>query len=79
MQTHDPSRSDLGYYAQALSTSLIVFAAGGTFLPAQYNEMLWHFVGMTIALHAIAIGETASADVTVTGASTEMQQVLAEA
>jgi probable O-glycosylation ligase (exosortase A-associated) len=75
----DPSRSDLGYYAQALSTSLIVFAAGGTFLPAQYNEMLWHFVGMTIALQAIASGETASADVTDPSAYNEMPQMLAEA
>jgi probable O-glycosylation ligase (exosortase A-associated) len=77
--TRDPSRSDLGHYAQALSTSLFVYAAGGTFLPAQYNEMLWHFVGMTIALHRIATGEEASAKVTVTSASTEMQPVLAEA
>ena len=75
----DPSRSDLGYYAQALSTSFVVYAAGGTFLPAQYNEMFWHFVGMTIALRAIATGEEASAEVTVTNASTEMQPVLAEA
>ncbi len=75
----DPSQSDLGHYAQALGTSLVVFAAGGTFLPAQYNEMLWHFVGMTIALHAIARAATANADVTVTDATTEMQPMLAEA
>ena len=75
----DPSRSDLRYYAQALSTSFMVYAAGGTFLPAQYNEMFWHFVGMTIALGAIATAEEPSAEVTVTDASTEMQPVLAEA
>jgi O-antigen ligase len=74
----DPSRAELGHYARALSTSLVVYAAGGTFLPAQYNEMLWHFVGMTIALQAIAI-EEASAQVTVTSASTEMPPMLAEA
>jgi len=75
----DPSRAELGHYARALSTSLVVYAAGGTFLPAQYNEMLWHFVGMTIALQAIAIEEEASAQVTVTSASTEMPPMLAEA
>jgi len=40
---------------------------------------LWHFVGMTIALQAIAIEEEASAQVTVTSASTEMPPMLAEA
>jgi probable O-glycosylation ligase (exosortase A-associated) len=50
----DPEKAELRHYANALSTSFLVFAAGGTFLPAQYNEMLWHFVGMAIALHVIA-------------------------
>jgi probable O-glycosylation ligase (exosortase A-associated) len=70
-----PSRSQLGHYAQALSTSFIVFAAGGTFLPAQYNEMYWHFVGLTIALHAIAIGEHAGAEVAAIEAPTQMRPV----
>lgn len=73
----DPLRSELGHYAQALSTSFIVFAAGGTFLPAQYNEMLWHFVGMSIALHAIATGEQVSAEVAAAEAHIEMRPVLA--
>jgi probable O-glycosylation ligase (exosortase A-associated) len=65
MAKRDPSKSELAFYGQALSTSLIVFAAGGSFLPAQYNEMLWHFIGMTIALHAIATEERASDSVAV--------------
>ena len=73
----DPSASELGQYGHALSTSLIVFAAGGTFLPAQYNEMLWHFVGMTIALHAVATEENASAEVAATSGSPGMRPVLA--
>lgn len=73
----DPSTSELGHYGHSLSTSLVVFAAGGTFLPAQYNEMLWHFIGMTIALHAIATEESASAAVAVTRGSTHMRSVLA--
>jgi probable O-glycosylation ligase (exosortase A-associated) len=79
MAKRDPSQSDLGHYAQALGTGLVVFAAGGTFLPAQYNEMLWHFVGMTMALYAIATGATASAGVNVTSARTEMRPMLADA
>jgi O-antigen ligase len=65
MAKGDPSKSDLGFYGQALSTSLIVFAAGGSFLPSQYSEMLWHFIGMTTALHAIATEERASASVAI--------------
>jgi probable O-glycosylation ligase (exosortase A-associated) len=57
------SLSDLGHYAHALSTSLVVYIVGGTFLPAHYNEMFWHFVGMTIALHAVATSESRSAAV----------------
>jgi probable O-glycosylation ligase (exosortase A-associated) len=51
----DPAKTDLRHYAEAFSTSFVVFAAGGTFLPAQYNEMLWHFFGMATALHMIAM------------------------
>ena len=55
--------SDLGHYANAISTSFVVFIVGGSFLPSQYNEMLWHFVGMTMALHAVATSESLSAAV----------------
>ena len=46
----DPQRKDLRLYANALMTSLVTFAAGGTFLPFQYNEMIWHFFGLATTL-----------------------------
>ena len=41
---------ELGVYATALESSLLVFCVGGTFLSAQYTEMLWHFFGLSLAL-----------------------------
>jgi O-antigen ligase len=46
--------AELGVFATALEASLVVFSVGGTFLSAQYIEMLWHLVGLSIALTAIA-------------------------
>jgi probable O-glycosylation ligase (exosortase A-associated) len=50
----DPDQRDLRIYANALFTSLVTFAAGGTFLSAQYNEMVWHFIGLTTTLSFLA-------------------------
>lgn len=47
--------NDLGEYATALSTSLAVFAVGGTFLTFQYKEILWHFAGLALALEGLAV------------------------
>jgi probable O-glycosylation ligase (exosortase A-associated) len=52
----------LGQFALALQTSFCVLAVGGTFVPWQYREMLWHFVGLSMALHALATS-TATAPV----------------
>src|SRR4030095_16334395 len=51
---HDREKQDIHIYANALLTSLVVFAVGGTFLPLQYNEMFWHFMalGITLTFHA---------------------------
>jgi probable O-glycosylation ligase (exosortase A-associated) len=54
---HDPSKRDLRLYANGLLTSLIAFAVGGSFLAAQYSEMLWHFFGLSSALHLLAVSE----------------------
>lgn len=43
-----------GYIATALEMSLIVFLVGGSFLAFQYNEMLWHIIGLTIVLERLA-------------------------
>ena len=66
----NPLQSDLAAYAWALTTSFFVFAAGGTFLPAQYNEMFWHFVGIAIALHSITLLEHDTATVIVEAPTT---------
>ena len=50
----DPERRDLAIYADALLTSLLVFAASGSFLSVQYGEMFWHFAGLSTALSLIA-------------------------
>jgi probable O-glycosylation ligase (exosortase A-associated) len=50
----DPDHRDLRLYANALMTSIITFAVGGTFLSFQYNEMIWHFIGLSIALTFLA-------------------------
>ncbi len=47
-------RHNIVIYAGHLQTSLLVFAVGGTFLNAQYVELAWHFIGLTIALERIA-------------------------
>ena len=55
----DPAKRDARIYANALITSLVVFAIAGTFLSSQYSEMLWHFVGLSTALSFVAFSETA--------------------
>ena len=43
----------LAAYATALQSGFIVYATGATFLSAQYSEMYWHFIGLSIALERI--------------------------
>jgi putative inorganic carbon (hco3(-)) transporter len=50
----DESRAFLKSCATAIETALITAAVGGTFLPFQYVEMLWHFFGLSIAVEQIA-------------------------
>ena len=51
---------ELGKSAVALETSLIVFVAGGSFVPFQYNEMLWHIIGLSTALRQIVLEDLAA-------------------
>lgn len=46
---------DLGNAALALESSLIAYVITSAFLASQYNEMVWHFIGLTVALRQIAI------------------------
>jgi len=58
----DPDRSDLVAYAIAFETSFWVFLVGGSFLPFQYNEMVLHLIGLSIALRYIAVRRDPVAD-----------------
>src|SRR5712692_7468430 len=55
--------ANLRQFAFALESGLIVFIVGGTFLPFQYSEMLWHWFGLTIALDGLALAALASSAV----------------
>lgn len=55
-----PEHAMLGQLAFAIEGGLIVFAVGGTFLPFQYTEMLWHALALSIALDIIARGAQAA-------------------
>jgi probable O-glycosylation ligase (exosortase A-associated) len=48
-------RNNLAAYAVACETSLWVAVTGGSFLPFQYNEMLLHMIGLSIALRSVAL------------------------
>jgi putative inorganic carbon (HCO3(-)) transporter len=45
---------DLGKSAIALESSLIAFVVGGSFVPFQYSEMLWHVIGLSMVLKQLA-------------------------
>jgi probable O-glycosylation ligase (exosortase A-associated) len=51
---------EFGLAAVALESSLIAFMITGAFLPSQYNEMFWHFIGLTVALKQIAMQRLAT-------------------
>jgi putative inorganic carbon (HCO3(-)) transporter len=53
---------DFYYFAVAVQTGFAALIVGATFLPFQYTEILWHFVGLSMALRAVAMeGATAAA------------------
>jgi probable O-glycosylation ligase (exosortase A-associated) len=53
----DHAQRDMRLYAGALMTSLIVYGVAGSFLSHHYNEMAWHFFGLSTALHLVATAE----------------------
>jgi O-antigen ligase len=50
-----PDSAQLREYAIGIETSLIVIAVGGSLVSFQYTEMLWHVIGLSIALHRLAV------------------------
>jgi putative inorganic carbon (hco3(-)) transporter len=55
---------DFYHYAVALQTALVACVVGGTFLPWQYTEILWHYIALTMALRHLAL-KTAGATIVV--------------
>ncbi len=51
----------LYHAALAVETGMVVFCVGGTFVTMQYNEMLWHFVGLGLVLRSLYDRELAAA------------------
>jgi probable O-glycosylation ligase (exosortase A-associated) len=43
------------HLAVSLQVAFVAAAVGGSFLPWQYVEMLWHFIALTMALRALAL------------------------
>jgi hypothetical protein len=49
-----PELEGLAKYARAMEGTLVVFAVGGTFVIFQYTELLWHTLGLSIAVDRLA-------------------------
>jgi probable O-glycosylation ligase (exosortase A-associated) len=57
-------RAEFEHFAAALQMAFVACAVGGSFVNFQYVEMLWHYMGLTMALQAInqaAVTQTAAA------------------
>ena len=54
----------IGRFAANMQATLLVYVAGATFLSAQYLEMFWHMIGLTIALERIQAEENQSVKTT---------------
>jgi probable O-glycosylation ligase (exosortase A-associated) len=55
-----PDRASIAQFAMAHEVSLLAFALGGSFVPLAYNEMLWHFIGLSIAIERMATAPAAA-------------------
>jgi len=51
----------LGRYAIGMESALVAFAVGGAFVSYHYNEMLWHFFALSMALERVAVTQAAAA------------------
>ena len=56
----DPTLQHFGQYAAAIEAALVVFAVGGTFVPWQYCEMLWHTLALSAALNQLVSARQAA-------------------
>jgi putative inorganic carbon (HCO3(-)) transporter len=54
LSERNPALTDFGKAALALERGLIAFLIGGCFIPIAYNEMVWHYIGLTMVLERLA-------------------------
>lgn len=54
-------RENIAIYASHLQTTILVFIVGGSFLNAQYLELIWHIVALTVALERISVAAPVTA------------------
>jgi len=71
-----PNGEQVFAYANGMQAALIAGVVGGTFLSYHYVEVLWHFIGLAIALERVAAHELAK-EVVVTPAAAPLQPVFA--
>lgn len=50
----------MGKYAIGMEAALIAFGVGGSFVSYMYNEMLWHFFALSMALEHVAVTQAAA-------------------
>jgi probable O-glycosylation ligase (exosortase A-associated) len=50
-----PDNRDLARFAFAIEGSILAFVVGGSFVPFQYTEMLWHVIGFSIVLNLLSV------------------------
>jgi probable O-glycosylation ligase (exosortase A-associated) len=52
---YHPELSHFRSAADSLRMSLLVFLIGGSFVPSQYQEMLWHYIFLSFVLEDLAV------------------------
>jgi hypothetical protein len=71
-----PNGETIFAFANGMQAALIAAVVGGTFLSYHYVEVLWHFIGLSIALERVAAHELAK-EVVVAPAPAPLQPVFA--
>jgi len=61
MAKHGKVPESLGRYATAIESALIAFMVGGSFVPYQYGEMVWHLFALSIVVEQLAVTAAESA------------------
>jgi probable O-glycosylation ligase (exosortase A-associated) len=63
LSKRDPAFERFGHYATAIEGSLLIFTVGGSFVPWQYCEMLWHTLALSVVLNHLVTEQEATVPV----------------